>query len=87
MLLMPLPLTQSDLHVSKRESPYGDHRSETSSVAHTMNEGTITAHVFVHIAVCLFLVFTAGDGAPRLCIERVCARGTVPATVAWRVTA
>ena len=87
VLLLPLPLAQRDLHVSQRESPYGDHRSEASTATHDMHEVKKADGVFMHIVVCLFLVFTAGDGAPRLRIEKVCARGTVPATVALRVTA
>ena len=87
MFLMPLPLTQRDVHMPNRKAPYGDHRSANSSAARIMHESKQDDGRFMHTAVCMFIAFPAGGGATRLCIERVRARGTVPATVALRVTA
>ena len=87
MHLLPLPLVKGTLDVPESESPYGYHRSQDSMVACAVVAHASTDSVSLHTVVCMFVHFAADRGSPRLCKASACARGTVPLTVALRVTA
>ena len=89
MDLRPDPLVPGAFGVSYVEAPYGYHRSPgsmvlTASVPHAAH---VMHNMIVRVAVCIFIISSAGCGAPRLCIGWAFARGTVPMTVDVRATA
>ena len=69
MHLLPLPLIPRALTVSNGETPYGNHRSGDSMVASAVHDRASTDRVSMHTVVCFSVHFTAGRGAPRLCID------------------